>query len=66
MYIPWKHSLLYKVNFIMTKGEQKEVALIDSGATENFLDQHMIKRLSLGTQKVPKSQRIYNVDGTEN
>jgi hypothetical protein len=34
------------------KGMAEELALIDSGATENFIDQETIKKLKLGTRKL--------------
>jgi hypothetical protein len=34
------------------KGMAEEVALIDSGATENFINQETIKKLKLGSKKL--------------
>jgi len=34
------------------KGMAEEVTLIDSGTTENFIDQETIKKLKLGTKKL--------------
>jgi hypothetical protein len=34
------------------KGMAEEVALIDSGATENFIDQETVKKLKLGSKKL--------------
>ena len=44
----------------------EEKALIDSGATENFLDYQTVKRLDLGTQKLETPRPIINADGTPN
>jgi hypothetical protein len=33
----------------------EEVTLIDSGITENFIDQETIKRLKLGSKKLSES-----------
>jgi len=44
----------------------KETALLDSGATENFLDEEVWKQLQIGRTKLPKSLTVHNVDGTEN
>ena len=44
----------------------KGVALIDSGATHNFMDRRMVKRLQMGTKSLAIPQSIRNVDGTNN
>ena len=44
----------------------EEKALIDSGATENFLDYRTVKRLDLGTQRLESPRPIINADGTPN
>jgi hypothetical protein len=43
-----------------------ETALLDSGATENFLDPRTIARLRLPTMKLAKPRAIHNIDGTHN
>jgi hypothetical protein len=48
------------------KGMAEEVALIDSGATENFIDQETIKKLKLGSKKLSKPIQLRNIDGTYN
>ena len=47
-------------------GERKECALVDSGATKNFLDFRMVTRWHLGTQQLEMPHQVFNVDGTEN
>jgi hypothetical protein len=42
------------------------VSLVDSGATENFLNLTYAKRLQLPIKKLKEPQKLYNVDGTEN
>ena len=42
------------------------VALIDSGATHNFMDRRMVKRLQVGTKELAIPRNIRNVDGTNN
>src|SRR6266576_4189747 len=42
------------------------VALIDSGATHNFMDRRMVKRLQMGTKPLAIPRSIRNVDGTNN
>ena len=52
--------------FLSKRGRADERVLVDSGATENFMDQSMVRRLGIGTRKLPVPRRIFNVDGTEN
>jgi hypothetical protein len=42
------------------------VALVDSGATENFLNLTYAKWLRLPIKMLKMLQKLYNVDGTEN
>jgi hypothetical protein len=44
----------------------EEVALIDSGAIENFIDQETVKKLKLGSKKLSEPVRLRNIDGTYN
>ena len=44
----------------------EEIALVDSGATENFIDQETITRLKLGTKKLEEPVKLRNIDGTFN
>ena len=44
----------------------EEVALIDSGATCNFIDDKVAKRLGLRQIETTKPIPVYNVDGTKN
>ena len=52
--------------FLSKRGKADKCTLIDSGATENFMDHSMIQHLGIGTRKLPVPRRIFNVDGTEN
>ena len=40
--------------------------LVDSGATDNFMDRRLIRRLRLGTHKLERARKIWNIDGTNN
>ena len=51
---------------VLTTTQKTEPALIDSGATENFIDPLTIERLRLPITKLPLSRIIYNIDGTLN
>jgi hypothetical protein len=48
------------------KGMVEEVALIDSGTTENFIDQETIKKLKLETRKLEEPVQLRNIDRTYN
>ena len=52
--------------FLSKRGRANEHALVDSSTTENFMDHSMVRRLGIGTRKLPVPRRIFNVDGTEN
>ena len=40
--------------------------LVDSGATDNFIDPQLITRLGLGTRNLERPRKIWNIDGTNN
>jgi hypothetical protein len=46
--------------------ETKTEALLDSGATCNFIDPHTVKAMGMGTQTLPQSLQVSNIDGTTN
>jgi hypothetical protein len=48
------------------KGMAEEVALVDSGATENFIDQETVRKLKLGSKKLSEPVRLRNIDRTYN
>jgi hypothetical protein len=41
-------------------------ALVDSGATDNFMHPAFAKRMGLGLQKLPNPKKIFNIDNTSN
>ena len=43
-----------------------KTALVDSGATENFLDHDTAKRLRITPKELPTPRIMNNVDGTTN
>jgi len=57
-----------QINFILShyRGQAEETALLDTGATENFIDYKTVARLRLGTQKLTIPRPVFNVDGTNN
>jgi hypothetical protein len=48
------------------KGMAEEVTLVDSGTTENFIDQETIRKLKLRSKKLSKPIQLRNIDGTYN
>jgi hypothetical protein len=48
------------------KGIADKIALLDTRATESFINVKTINRLKLGTQKLETARPVYNVDGTPN
>jgi hypothetical protein len=53
--------------FIHSKSKRAEaLALIDSGATENFLNLDYARYLRLPIQRLSQPRKLYNVDGTSN
>ena len=44
----------------------KVIALVDSGATENFMNLKYVKWLQLPIKQMSKPRKLLNVDGTEN
>jgi predicted aspartyl protease len=39
-------------------------ALVDSGATDNFIHPNFVKRMGLGTRSLDKPKNIFNIDDT--
>jgi hypothetical protein len=48
------------------KGIADETALLDTGATESFINVKTVNQLKLRTQELDTAQPVYNVDGTPN
>jgi len=44
----------------------EENILLDTGATENFIDHSAVAKLHLGTKKLPYTREVHNVNGTNN
>ena len=41
-------------------------ALVDSGATNNFIHPHLATRMKVGQQAFEKPKKIFNIDNMEN
>jgi hypothetical protein len=52
--------------FIHSVAKRAEVSLVDSGATENFMNLQYAKWLKLPIKQLPQPRPLFNVDGTEN
>ena len=66
VYFSMKNFVQVKFPLMHYQGQADEEALLNSGATENFIDYETIKRLKLGTTKLEYQRPVYNVDGTPN
>ena len=67
MYISNKNQLEIEVSMFQNESETaKQIALVDSGATDNFLDRRTKRKYNLKTQKLPYPRQLYNVDGSDN
>jgi hypothetical protein len=53
--------------FLHSRSKRAEtVALLDSGATKNFINIHYAKKLGLPIQRLAQERKLFNVDGTPN
>jgi len=65
-FLPQDRSIKATFNLRSTSLISEIDALIDSGATDNFISPHVIKQWEIDTQPVDKPKAIRNVDGTVN
>jgi hypothetical protein len=54
------------VQYHSFNGTQEHLALVDSGAMENFMDQATVRKLKLGTKKLKYQIPVRNINGTNN
>ena len=66
MYLARYQSMKIPVSLRTAYARADKQILVDSGATDNFIHPRLIKRLALGTQKLERSRKIWNIDGTNN
>jgi hypothetical protein len=66
MVITKQKSLNIPVDVVTYNKTETVDALIDSGATDNFIDFRTVTKLRLGTKKLPRARQLFNVDGTHN
>ena len=65
MYVSDRKNCI-NVSFLFDKNKVAENTLLNSGATNNFIDQRTVNCLHISTQRLPKPCILYNVDRTEN
>ena len=65
-YLARYQSMKIPVSFRTAYARANKQILVDSGATDNFIHPRLIRRLALGTQKLERSRKIWNIDGTNN
>jgi hypothetical protein len=66
VYISSRKSMTIRF-YVHSKSKRAEaLALIDSGATENFMNLQYAKYLQLPIRRLPEPRRLFNVDGTTN
>jgi hypothetical protein len=44
----------------------KTIALLDSGATENFMNIKYAQKMGLPIRRLTEERRLFNIDGTQN
>ena len=66
MYLARYQSMKIPVSFQTAYARADKQILVDSGAMDNFIHPQLIRRLVLGTQKLERSRKIWNIDGTNN
>jgi hypothetical protein len=66
VYISAHKSMMVRIYSHLIAKRAETIALVDSGATENFLNLSYAKWLKLPIKRLPQPRKLFNVDGTEN
>jgi hypothetical protein len=66
MYITHYRSMRVPVSIRTSYFMADKKALVDSGATDNFMHPAFAKRMELGLQKLQTPKKIFNIDNTTN
>jgi len=66
MYVAKRRSIQVAVQLYTQFRRVKVNALLDCGATENFIHPRLVKRMKLATRTLKKQRQVKNVDGTPN
>ena len=65
-YIPTRKSMTVRFYVHAREEQTVDMALIDSGATENFMKLSYAQKLKLPIKEMSEPQMVFNVDGTPN
>jgi hypothetical protein len=66
LYVRRVKAMYTNFEFSMMEQVAEEQVLLNSGASENLIDEETWKTLGIRAFRLPKLITIYNVDGTEN
>jgi hypothetical protein len=66
VYITRYRSMRVPVSIRTSYFMANKKALVDSGATDNFMHLAFAKRMGLGLQLLPTPKKIFNIDNTTN
>ena len=66
VYLPARKSMTIQFHVHSIAKRAESIALLDSGATENFMNLAYAKWLRLPIKALPEPKPLLNVDGTEN
>ena len=66
MYFSRKTAIHVPFTFFASNKKAHKEALLDSGATHNFMDKRMAKKLGIGTRPLDVPRTVTNVNGTKN
>ena len=66
VYITHYQSMCIPVSLHTSYSMADKKALIDSGATNNFIHPHFAERMGLGSRMLSQPRKIWNIDGTPN
>jgi hypothetical protein len=66
VYITHYRSMRVPVSIRTSYFMADKKALVDSGATDNFMHPAFAKRMGLGLQTLPNPKKIFNIDNTSN
>ena len=66
MYVSEISAINVPFTFYCACGTSEEIALVDSRAMENFMDNQMVERLGIRKWEMTMPHRVFNVDGSKN
>jgi len=61
-----ENAIEVPIDYVHARGKAKALALINSGATESFINYQTAIQWRLPTRRLRYAQEIVNADGTEN